>query len=59
MPSSAAHSEILRPDVAAVEDDEILGAAGDHDLAVQQIAEIAGIQPASGDSVSRVSSGWL
>jgi hypothetical protein len=36
----------LRPDVAAVEDDQILGPAGDHQLAIGQVAEVAGVQPA-------------
>ena len=40
--------QVLRPDVAAVEDDEVLGAAGDHDLVVEQVAEVAGLQPAVG-----------
>ena len=35
--------DVLRPDVAAVIEDEVLGAAGNDKLAVQEIAHIAGV----------------
>ena len=38
--------DVLRPDVAAVDDDQVLGAAGDDDLAVAPVAEVAGVEPA-------------
>ena len=38
--------DVLRPDVAAVDDDQVLGAAGDHQLAVAPVAEVAGVEPA-------------
>ena len=38
--------QILRPDVAAVDDDQILGPPGHHDSTPDSIAEIAGIEPA-------------
>ena len=38
--------EILRPDVAAADDDQVLAATGDHELAVDEVAEIAGVEPA-------------
>ena len=38
--------EILWPDVAAADDDQVLAAAGDHQLAVYQVAEVPGVEPA-------------
>jgi len=38
--------DILRPDIAAANDDQIFLAAGDVQIAVQQIAQIAGVHPA-------------
>ncbi len=40
--------QVLRPDVAAVDDDQVLGPAGDRQRAVQQVAEVAGVEPALG-----------
>src|SRR4029453_15645981 len=40
--------DVLRPDVAAVDDDEVLGPAGDDELAIAPVAEIAGIEPSVG-----------
>ena len=38
--------DILWPDIAAANDDQVLLAAGDVQIAVQQVAQIAGIHPA-------------
>src|SRR4029453_4447675 len=38
--------DVLRPDVAAVDDDQVLGPAGDDQLAVAPVAEVAGVEPA-------------
>ena len=40
--------QILRVVVQAVDDDQILGPAGDHELSVPQQPEIAGVQPSVG-----------
>src|SRR5262249_40762534 len=37
--------DVLRPDVAAVDDDQVLGAARHDDLSVEGVAEIAGVEP--------------
>ena len=38
--------EVLRPDVAAVDNDEVFLASGDGEYPVRQVADIAGVQPA-------------
>ena len=37
--------DVLRPMVAAVDDDHVLGAADDEDVALRQIAHVAGVEP--------------
>ena len=38
--------DVLWPDIAAIDDDEVLGASGDHQFAVVPVAQVAGIEPA-------------
>src|SRR5262249_15136440 len=38
--------QVLRPDIATVDDDEVLGAPGDDQLLAEPVAEIAGVEPA-------------
>ena len=38
--------QILRPDIATVDNDQVLGTPGNDNLAIKQIAEVTGIQPA-------------
>ena len=38
--------DVLRPDVAAVMQDQVLCATGDHDLAVQPVTHVAGVEEA-------------
>ena len=38
--------QILRPQVAAVDQDQILGPPGRYDLALDDQAQVAGLQPA-------------
>ena len=45
--------EILRPHVAAVDDDEILAASGDDDGVADEITHITGVQPAVGREHAR------
>ena len=50
--------DILRPDIAAIVQDQVLGAAGDDDFAVEPVAHVAGIEEAVGaDAPHRVASG--
>src|SRR5690606_14525089 len=41
--------EILRPEIAAVDDDRVLGATDDHEIAFGHVAEIAAVEPAIRD----------
>src|SRR4029079_18650251 len=37
--------DVLRPVIAAVDDDHVLGAADDEDVAVRHVAHVAGVEP--------------
>jgi hypothetical protein len=40
--------EVLRPDVAAIDENEILAAAGDHQRLAYQIADVTCVEPTVG-----------
>src|SRR5207253_2853623 len=40
--------DVLRPDIAAIDDDQVLGTAGDDDFSVERVAQVAGVEPAVG-----------